>query len=133
MYSSNGRETVLVALDGFRAAFTRLKNGEPHILPSGTPVTQNNVAREAGRDPSALRKSRYPDLVREIQTYVAKIKVSCGDNNVRTEGRRSMSADEKMSRIKSERDEAMSILLEADVKILQLTIELEKYRAMSKP
>ena len=46
----------------FSAAFERLKYGNTLILPPGSPVSQNNVAREAGRDPSALRKSRYPRL-----------------------------------------------------------------------
>jgi hypothetical protein len=54
----------------FRDAFRRLRNGEPKIMPHGTAVSQNNVAREAGCDPSALRKSRFPALVREIQAYV---------------------------------------------------------------
>lgn len=51
----------------FSASFERLKYGNTLILPPGSPVSQNNVAREAGRDPSALRKSRYPKLVADIQ------------------------------------------------------------------
>jgi hypothetical protein len=39
-------------------------------LPKGAPVTQNNVARESGREPSALKKKRYPELVLEIQRWV---------------------------------------------------------------
>jgi hypothetical protein len=54
----------------FRDAFERLKSNRTQILPSGTVVTPNNVAKEAGRDPTALRKTRYPALVREIQTWV---------------------------------------------------------------
>jgi hypothetical protein len=54
----------------FREAFERLKKNTPIRLPKGTPVTQNNVAREAGRDPSGLRKSRYPFLVQDIQEYL---------------------------------------------------------------
>jgi len=51
----------------FRRAFERLKAGAPKVLPLGTPVSQNNVAKEAGCDSSALRKSRFPCLVAEIQ------------------------------------------------------------------
>lgn len=54
----------------FRDAFERLKRDKPTRLPPGTPVSQNNVAKEAGRDPSALRKSRYPRLIRAIQKWI---------------------------------------------------------------
>lgn len=54
----------------FREAFERLKAGQPIILPKNSAVTQNNVAREAERDPSALKKDRYPTLVLEIQAFV---------------------------------------------------------------
>ena len=54
----------------FRAAFERLKSSMPRVLDAGAAVSQNNVAKEAGVDPSALRKSRYPSLVSEIQAYV---------------------------------------------------------------
>lgn len=40
------------------------------LIPKGTPVTQNNVGKEAGSDPSALTKSRFPSLIAEIKTYV---------------------------------------------------------------
>ena len=43
------------AADQYRDAFERLKLNRPQLLPKGTPVTQNNVAKEAGSDPSALR------------------------------------------------------------------------------
>lgn len=55
----------------FREAFERLISGAPKILSAGAQVSQNNVAKEAGCDPSALRKSRFPSLVAEIQSYVA--------------------------------------------------------------
>lgn len=41
----------------FKNAFNRLKNNNTRILPAGTKVTQNNVSREAGYDPSALKKA----------------------------------------------------------------------------
>jgi len=46
--------------DLYRAAFERLKNNKPERLPKGTPVSQNNVAKEAGSDPSALKKRAFP-------------------------------------------------------------------------
>ena len=60
----------LSAEQRFRQAFERLKANKPKVLEVGTPVSQNNVAKEAGCDPSALRKSRFPALVREIQAYL---------------------------------------------------------------
>lgn len=55
----------------FSAAFERLKSGNALILPPGSSVSQNNVAKEAGKDPSALRKSRYPKLIADIQAWIA--------------------------------------------------------------
>jgi len=60
---------VAAAERRFREAFERLKAGEPLRLDKDTEVTQNNVAKEAGTDPSALRRSRYPALVADIQAY----------------------------------------------------------------
>ena len=60
---------VAAAERRFREAFERLKAREPLRLDKGTEVTQNNVAKEAGTDPSALRRSRYPVLVDDIQAY----------------------------------------------------------------
>jgi hypothetical protein len=37
----------------FRQSFERLKTDEPIRLPKGTPVSQNNVAKEADVDPRA--------------------------------------------------------------------------------
>src|SRR5690554_2541860 len=54
----------------FREAFERLKAGKPDILPKGTPLSQNNVAKEAGVDPSALRRARFPELVADIQSWI---------------------------------------------------------------
>lgn len=54
--SLTSQPQVGAAETAFRAAFLRLKLGKPQVMPKGTPVTQNNVAREAGRDPSALKR-----------------------------------------------------------------------------
>lgn len=67
--SSNQTE-LLSAEQRFRLAFERLKANTPKLVEFGTLVTQNNVAREAGCDPSALRKARFPALIREIQAYI---------------------------------------------------------------
>lgn len=60
----------LTAEQRFRQAFERLKADEPKVLSKGTPVSQNNVAKEAGVGPTAFKKARFPSLIREIQAYV---------------------------------------------------------------
>lgn len=54
----------------FRQAFERLKKNKPDRIPKGSPISQNNVAKEAGVDPSALRSARYPELGEEIKKWV---------------------------------------------------------------
>ncbi len=56
------------AIEQFEEAFERLKKGRTKILPAGAPLTLTNVAREAGRSPSALRADRYPELIQRIKS-----------------------------------------------------------------
>ncbi|WP_235086194.1 hypothetical protein [Chromobacterium sp. Beijing] len=98
----------------------------PNLLPKGARVSQNNVAKEAGCSPSALRKSRYPSLIAEIQRWI-KDNVS----NIPASSRqakllqrdRNRSLREKIEALKAERDHALSLLIEADQKILELLLE----------
>lgn len=108
----------------FRRAFERLKAGAPKVLPRGTPVSQNNVAKEAGCDPSALRRSRLPGLVAEIQAYVAT------HVNERPPSERqrllkarqvSRSKSETIADLKAQRDASASLLVEANARIGILT------------
>lgn len=112
------------AEDSYRQAFARLKAGQPKVLPAGTPVSQNNVAKEAGADPSALRKSRYPKLVQDIQDFVK------GQDGTRKPSerqrllklrRRSRSTQETIIDLKQQRDSAASVLLDATAHIVALT------------
>lgn len=109
--------------DLYRAAFERLKNDEPQRLPKGTPISQNNVAKEAGSDPSALKRSRFPTLIAEIQKYVDdhidnrpesahQVRVSARKKN--------RSFRERMDAIVQQRDHLASLLTEADATILEL-------------
>lgn len=56
----------------FREAFERLKTNTPVNVPKGTKVSQNNVAKEAGKHSTALKKDRFPLLVLEIQDYLKR-------------------------------------------------------------
>lgn len=101
----------------FREAFERLKAGVPKVLPAGTLVSQNNVAKEAGCDPSALRKARFPDLVEEIQAYLAansQERPSSERQRLLKARQLSRSKSETIANLKAQRDDAVSRLVEAD-------------------
>ncbi|MBU9427239.1 hypothetical protein [Burkholderia gladioli] len=106
----------------FRLAFERLKAGRPQVMPPGTPVSQNNVAKEAGTDPTALRKARYPALIREIQAWV---EINSEEKAVQRErrDRRARARDDlatKVKRLEDQRDHARAKLLSAERMVLEL-------------
>lgn len=112
----------------FRLAFERLKTGKPMVLPKGTTVSQNNVAREAGcTDPGALKKSRFPSLIREIQAYVELHPVEESSARREAKDRRNArrSLMEELVEARGQRDMAQSILVSANRRIVELT-ELTK-------
>lgn len=116
------------AEDSFREAFVRLRTGSTKILPKGSPVSQNNVAREAGADPSALRKSRYPLLISEIQRWIrdngSKSLVPSERQVKLKHQRHNRSLKSRIQELQTQRDHLASILVEADTKILELTLEI---------
>lgn len=108
----------------FREAFERLKVGAPRVLPLGTPLSQNNVAKEAGCDPSALRKSRFPGLVAEIQSYLASHggeRTPSERQRLLKQRQRSRDAQETIQDLKAQRDAAASLLVESTAQIGLLT------------
>ncbi|WP_405118090.1 hypothetical protein [Pseudomonas leptonychotis] len=111
------------AADQYRDAFERLKLNRPQLLPKGTPVTQNNVAREAGSDPSALKKSRFPSLIAEIKNYVEQHAEerppSLNQVNILAR-RKSRALRDRIEHVARQRDQLASLLSEADAKILEL-------------
>lgn len=108
----------------FREAFERLKASLPKVLPPGTPVSQNNVAKEAGRDPSALRKSRFPTLVEEIQIYLSthgrELPISARQRLLKAR-QVSRSKSETIACLKVQRDYSAARLVEAHELIGNLT------------
>lgn len=120
----------LTAEQRFRQAFERLKANAPKVLKVGTPVSQNNVAKEAGCDPSALRKSRFPTLVREIQAYLEI-------NRDETPSKRQTALKERASKQKQrdqlsdvvrQRDAAVSQLANANRRVIELSEEVRMLR-----
>ncbi|MDR7334668.1 hypothetical protein [Roseateles asaccharophilus] len=120
----------LTAEQRFRQAFQRLKEGKTEVVERGAPVSQNNVAKEAGCDPSALRKERFPSLVREIQAYVEiQGQQQSSKRQEKLQQRRSR-ADlaTQLEEIAAQRDSAQSQLLSAHRRIVELTAELKAAR-----
>ena len=107
----------------YRAAFERLKSNKPERLPKGTPISQNNVAKEAGSDPSALKKMRFPLLVAEIQKYI-EAHAEEHPPSVRQISllarRKNRGLRERIEEITQQRNHLASLLGEADATILEL-------------
>ena len=119
------------ANERFREAFERLKNGRPERLAKGTPVSQNNVAKEAGCDPSALRKTRFPSLVAEIQHYVETHKedVPVSERQqILKRRRRNRDNREMIFDLKQQRDISAGLLADANLLIVDLTEEIADVR-----
>lgn len=136
-HNSTSLTKRISAGEQYRAAFERLKNNTPERLPMGTSVSQNNVAREAGSDPSALKKTRFPLLIAEIQKYVeshsADRQPSLRQVNSLAR-RKSRGLQVRLEEIKQQRDQLACLLCEADATILELydrIIELEKQLPVS--
>ncbi len=111
----------------FRAAFDRLKQGNPEILARTAAVSQNNVAKEANCDPSALRKSRFPSLVAEIQHYVEMHKAEAPDSERQQMLKRRRSnrkTKDLINDLRRQRDVAAGLLLEANTLIVDLHEQL---------
>jgi len=119
----------------FREAFERLKRNEPQVLPPSTKMSQNNVAREAGTLPSALRASRFPELVAEIRTWVEAHKEEAPQKSSRqkmaAQRNRNRHLRERIKELENQRDDAMSKLVLAEARILELFIENERLRVTS--
>jgi len=117
----------------FLEAFERLKVGKPELLPKGTPVTQNNVAKEAGVNPSALRRSRHPDLVDKIQSWIDENKDNSSQQSTRQKSlaktAKNRSLKQQLDDIKAQNDIALSKLMEAERMIIELTLENERLKS----
>ncbi len=122
----------LTAEQRFRQAFERLRADEPKVLPKGTPVSQNNVAKEAGCDPSALKKTRFPSLIREIQAYVELQAAAQPPSKRQTALKQRKARKDQQGRLDEvirQRDIAQSKLVSAHRRIVDLTEELKMVQA----
>ncbi|HGM5039742.1 hypothetical protein [Stenotrophomonas maltophilia] len=123
---SSGREG-LTAEERFRQAFERLKANKPNVLGRNTPVSQNNVAKEASCDPSALKKARFPSLIREIQAYVeinGQEQPSKRKEQLRQRSARAALKD-RLHDVVVQRDLAQSQLISAQRRVIELAYEVD--------
>lgn len=129
MYSTVNKKKQRGAEDAFREAFSRLKENCPTRLRQGTRVSQNNVAREAGCDPSALKKSRYPELVADIKKWLL-----ANPPSNRTSRKNVVDRDkrlkERIAEITAQRDQVASLLVQADLRILELSRRVAMLEAL---
>jgi hypothetical protein len=126
------RTVVSKAEMAFREAFERLKRNRPETLAKNSVLSQNNVAKEAGCDPSALRKSRYPALVAEIQLWLEANRSQAPLSSrqiAMSQRKRNRSLRERVDDMKAQRDSLASLLVEADAKLLELTLENTRLRS----
>lgn len=91
------------------------------------------MTKEAGVDPSALRRTRFPELVSEIQEWVESNK---GDQTQKSprqimlaQRSRNRGLKEKNHALEEQRDIAMGKLLDAQARIVELTLENQRLRA----
>ena len=111
----------------FREAFERLKSGLPVVMPTGTQVSQNNIAKEAGCDPSALRKARFPSLIAEIQHFIeshAEEGPSSARQMMLKKRKKSREMRDALDDLKLQRDFAQGLLSDANFRIVELTEEV---------
>ena len=115
------------AIEMFEEAFERLKRDKPINLPPGSPVSQNNVAREAGRDPSALRSDRYPLLLQRIKSYIAseREKAETGQGKVRSRNRK---IEERLADCTRQRDRLRAICYAQQELIDELKDEVNRLK-----
>ncbi len=123
------KKTMGEAEKNLRKAFNRLKVNKPINVPKGTKVSQNNVAREAGKHPTALKKDRYPLLVLEIQDYLKQQEIDKDTLEKKNQIRKQRTLKQQLADCKKQRDKLSSICEAQYQYIEQLqhdTLELKK-------
>lgn len=130
--SSDNQPEIGRAEKAFRDAFDRLKRDKPKIRPRGKKITQNNVAREAGLDPSALRRSRFPKLIQEIQDWIQQNQSGpeTGAASALDGRAKKREAREQLRAMKVQRDDALARLVDAEARILELTMDNDRLKAL---
>ena len=121
------------AEENYQAAFERLRDGKPRVLPKGTPVSQNNVAKEAGNDPSALKSARFPTVIANIKAWLEIHKSHEELKQKRTRQQREARLDLKaqVSVLKRQRDRLQSQRVRGHEYILELMEQMEALQTVA--
>jgi len=112
------------AIENYYAALFRLKNNTGNIIPPGSRITLDNVSKEAGNGPSAIRKSRpeHQQLILDIESAekdrIAKLAIS---KPTSSEIRKVW--HEKLKNLKIENDHLKKSLQDADNKLYAVVRE----------
>lgn len=121
----------------YRKAFKRIIEGKAVRVDKTASPTLANIAREAGKDPSALKKSRYPGFIGEVESFNEIA------SSVREEADRSLTAQLKSARQENkrlredyellivERDQSHSRVLNLQQAIVELSFEIERQSNIS--
>ena len=99
----------------------------------GTPLSQNNVAKEAGVDPSARCRARFLELVTDIQAWIGARQYESPQKTPRqmmlTQRSRNRDFQEQNHALKGPRDNALGQQVDAQARILASTLESQRSRA----
>lgn len=112
--------TGMSAEERYRDAFERLKLGRAKNVPTCTIVSLASVAREAGSEPSALKRSRYPLLAEEILDWSIRSRkstVGC-ETKLSASRKKIQRLEAKLREVQEQRDRAVNLLLAAEQKLL---------------
>ena len=113
----------------FREAFERLKANSPINVPRGTQVSQNNIAKEAGKHPTALKKDRFPLLVLEVQDYLKQSELDNELISKKKQIRKQRTIEHRLKDCKKQRDKLASICEAQSNLIDSLTDEIDSLKS----
>ncbi|MES3708620.1 hypothetical protein QC590_10290 [Pseudomonas putida] len=115
----------------YRKAFARIVEGKATRIDKKSPPTLANIAREAGKDPSALKKSRYPEFVAEVNFHNESVgsilkqrdrSLSVQLASARSENK---SLRERYANLIAERDAAQSKVLNLQQVLVEKSLQLQ--------
>lgn len=109
------------AKNQFEEAYKRLISGKGKIVKSGEPINISNVAKEAGRQRSALRAGRgFDDLIERIRNHTSNSEKKRTSNKQSRIERRIENDDARILKLETENSKLKSQNLSLLLKVYQL-------------
>jgi|CEGF01.1.fsa_nt_gi predicted RNase H-like nuclease (RuvC/YqgF family) len=110
------------ALDDFKEAYERLKKNKPIICEKNTPINLANIAKEAGKTRSSLRKGRgFDEFIEKVQSEINSSDQGAKRTSNRKE-KRIESLQETVERLKQEN----SLLKSQNLSLLMSNYAMER-------